>query len=430
MPTADEVFTWTFPGAPVAIRLPLDVVASLAEATSEADCAGGVLLGRTAADGAIEVTGCHAVPEENGDLHREIVRAGERRGKTETQVLGFYRTHARGRLALDARDLEIIEGSFRGREHVFLLARADGSGPATAGFFFWDGDRIHSDHCFLEFPLDPAALPAEKRERETPPASPAARRHRRWLAVAAVGVAALAGTAGLVTWHRETAAAEPAERPGQGAAMQPPAAPANIPRPEPAVSTAQPVSAPWLPENPPRAVMQTAASQPPPVRKMAPLPVQQPAPAAVPLPAPPVIAASVNLPVHPPPAAPIPAPPQPAETAPRAAAPAALPTTSGGSDVTPAVVEARPVRQVQPVVPQNALQTLSREMVVRIRLRLDASGNVLDATPEPVAGTFARYFAGLATAAARRWKFEPAHVGAHNVPSETVVEFRFRPSRQ
>jgi TonB family protein len=59
-----------------------------------------------------------------------------------------------------------------------------------------------------------------------------------------------------------------------------------------------------------------------------------------------------------------------------------------------------------PDVPQRARDTIRGHVRVAVRVRVDASGNVLSETldnPGP-----SRYFARLATDAARKWRFAPA----------------------
>jgi serine/threonine protein kinase len=60
-----------------------------------------------------------------------------------------------------------------------------------------------------------------------------------------------------------------------------------------------------------------------------------------------------------------------------------------------------------PVVPRSALSTIRGHIKVTVLVRADRSGNVIDAlleNPGPSA-----YFARLATEAARKWQFAPAH---------------------
>ncbi len=82
------------------------------------------------------------------------------------------------------------------------------------------------------------------------------------------------------------------------------------------------------------------------------------------------------------------------------------------------------VRQkVLPNVPQSALDTIRGTVVVTVKVAVDPSGNVVDATLDSAGPS--RYFAGLALDAARKWKFRPAQVEGRHFRSERILEFRF-----
>ena len=61
---ASEIFTWTFPGAPVSIQLDADIVARLARLARDPG-KGGLLFGVTSSGGSIEITNCESVAGEN-----------------------------------------------------------------------------------------------------------------------------------------------------------------------------------------------------------------------------------------------------------------------------------------------------------------------------------------------------------------------------
>ncbi|HTV06204.1 MAG TPA: TonB family protein [Acidobacteriaceae bacterium] len=74
--------------------------------------------------------------------------------------------------------------------------------------------------------------------------------------------------------------------------------------------------------------------------------------------------------------------------------------------------------RVMPDAPQSALDTIHGTVRVRIRLDVDASGNVTGGTFEDAGPS--QYFARLAMDAARKWRFAPGAAG------ERVMEFDFR----
>jgi TonB family protein len=59
-----------------------------------------------------------------------------------------------------------------------------------------------------------------------------------------------------------------------------------------------------------------------------------------------------------------------------------------------------------PDVPRSASETIHGHLNVAVRVTVDRSGNVVDATLENPGPS--KYFARLATTAARKWKFAPA----------------------
>jgi TonB family protein len=95
------------------------------------------------------------------------------------------------------------------------------------------------------------------------------------------------------------------------------------------------------------------------------------------------------------------------------------PKTSTGSVVKGAVAE-----QVLPNVPQSASDTITGTVRVRVKVAVDAAGNVTDATldsPGP-----SKYFGNLAVRAARRWKFKPPQKDGKDIASEWLLNFGFR----
>lgn len=76
------------------------------------------------------------------------------------------------------------------------------------------------------------------------------------------------------------------------------------------------------------------------------------------------------------------------------------------------------VQRVMPEALPSALHTIHGTVRVKVRLDVDASGNVTNATFASAGPS--RYFARLAMAAAQKWRFTPGAAG------ERVVEFDFR----
>ncbi len=102
---------------------------------------------------------------------------------------------------------------------------------------------------------------------------------------------------------------------------------------------------------------------------------------------------------------------RPAEPVPAATAPT-KPTAS--SEV---------IEQVLPDAPQKALDTIQGTVKVGVRVQVDSSGAVMDASlnsPGP-----SKYFANLAIASARKWKFTSL-AGGGSGAREWVLQFQFR----
>jgi TonB family protein len=115
--------------------------------------------------------------------------------------------------------------------------------------------------------------------------------------------------------------------------------------------------------------------------------------------------------------------PKGADGQPQATAPD-NPSYSGGSQA-PAgdVVKGAVTYQALPDVPETAVDTIQGHFTTRIRVRVDAQGNVADASIDSQGPS--RYFAGFAVDAARNWKFRPARVRGRAVASEWLLEFQF-----
>jgi serine/threonine-protein kinase Stk1 len=106
---------------------------------------------------------------------------------------------------------------------------------------------------------------------------------------------------------------------------------------------------------------------------------------------------------------PAPAPPQPSPVA-RKESPAAVPLAGAV------------VHQVLPDVPMAARNTINGKVHVAIRVTVDPSGAVSDATIDS-AGS--RYFANLALEAARQWRFQPSESNEQARSRVWLLRFEF-----
>jgi len=110
-------------------------------------------------------------------------------------------------------------------------------------------------------------------------------------------------------------------------------------------------------------------------------------------------------------------PPNPAPAGSSAPAPASAPTPQ------PANTKGEVARQVLPDVPQSAKNTITGHLKVTVRLEVDASGKVTNATlthPGP-----SKYFANLALKAAQSWEFVAPLTSGQPTASSWIVRFEF-----
>jgi TonB family protein len=135
-----------------------------------------------------------------------------------------------------------------------------------------------------------------------------------------------------------------------------------------------------------------------------------------------------------PPAAEIPKP-DPAETLPQqgaqAARPAATPPAKPVSVVHPSSARSVPasvgsgvLRRVVPDVPASARRTITGTVRVNVRVNVDASGKVSQASLASPANS--KYFANLALKAAQQWEFTPAQNDGRVGESAWLLHFQFR----
>jgi TonB family protein len=118
----------------------------------------------------------------------------------------------------------------------------------------------------------------------------------------------------------------------------------------------------------------------------------------------------------------------PTEAIPSANAPSASPKPPSVSASSSSASSARGevLDQVLPDASEKALATIHGVVRVTVRVQVDPTGNVSEATldspgPSP-------YFADLALKAARRWQFTSPEAAGHSVPSAWLIRFHFTPS--
>jgi TonB family protein len=111
--------------------------------------------------------------------------------------------------------------------------------------------------------------------------------------------------------------------------------------------------------------------------------------------------------------------PEVAATTPPAPAPSETAARTPKGNVVPGAV----LHQVVPEASPSARNTITGKVRVRVKVTVDAAGNVTGATfdsPGP-----SKYFARLAMQAAPGWKFTPPQVNGRHVPSQWILRFAF-----
>jgi len=81
------------------------------------------------------------------------------------------------------------------------------------------------------------------------------------------------------------------------------------------------------------------------------------------------------------------------------------------------------LQQVMPEASRGARNTITGRVKVDVRVAVDASGNVTQASLKSEVKS--KYFANLALGAARRWKFNPPQVDGQATASEWLLRFQF-----
>jgi len=202
-PDAAEWFEWRAPDGSVSIWIAYGVLEEILERHGRAwpgrrrPEVGGMLLGtvdeqdgiRIRIDGAADVPCRYFFGPTYSLGHADWLRFGaaiEDRNRSGGQrALGFYRTHARKGLGLDADDLLLLSELFPGPAGVALLLKPRPLRPDLGGFFFWEGGAVRSESSYLEFeilrkrrsvrmlgPVAPAGVPERQADGPAPAGVP------------------------------------------------------------------------------------------------------------------------------------------------------------------------------------------------------------------------------------------------------------------
>jgi protein TonB len=183
LPSSEAAFyTWEVAQKPVAVRLPLEFIDRLESEAVEnfrslstrGSEIGGLLLGSVTPGNPAVVTVTDfeliACDYSRGPLYRlsdgdlaRFEQAIEKRGSgSGPRAIGFFRSHTRKGLSLDAEDLAFFEPRFLEPQHMVLLIRPFATKASMAGIFIRENGRIGGESSYLEFPFRSSELVAAR----------------------------------------------------------------------------------------------------------------------------------------------------------------------------------------------------------------------------------------------------------------------------
>jgi hypothetical protein len=188
-----QVYTWSFPICPHAIRVDLSVIGAFQHYISGSPGPKqGLLLGRRRS-GVTRIEACEPLSDFETKTAAAAIASAKR------SVVGYYRVRDGRAFVVDASEVELMKSLFPEPGSVFLLMERRAEGPAEGTFSFWRGDAFVSnlpypfpiDRRLLADEPDPMALIAEY--SQTP-------RGRLGRAVGVLAAAAVVGALILLPW--------------------------------------------------------------------------------------------------------------------------------------------------------------------------------------------------------------------------------------
>ena len=410
-------------GKPHFVRLHDSVVRDLERQLQGGREQSGILIGSIEGSGPCTIAVEEFDPTANVE---ERIRAGDG-GK----IVGFYRSHSRRDFAPESADRALFQRCFSRDARLLLLLKPSKTDVGTAIFFLGENGQLSTDRATVEFPFNLRELGAE----ESPAAAaavveaaakPASGGGLVWK-LGALSVAVIASVVGFsgVFDSQKTQTQPPVavEQPAivePPPAVEPPVAAVQSKKPKPAIPPA-PVKAVKTIVTPPRV-------QAPP-RKQEPVttPVEQPVVVADNAAVKPAAAPQLTPQRLAPPPAPV---PQPGTVTP--APPSAPPARPVQAQVPKPIEPTAPLiaphatRQFAPMVPDNVRRSITGEVVIKVRVSVDAIGKVTAAEALSTGNAVAESLAGAAISAVKKWQLEPARRGEEKVAGEVALSFTFR----
>jgi protein TonB len=193
---ASPLYLWEVPQKPVSVRIPFslidrlerEAVENFRSLTSRGSEIGGLLVGDVSPGSPLVVSisdyDLIACDYSRGPLYRlsdadmgRFEQAIQQRQAAGRGVAGFFRSHTRKGISLDADDLAFFQARFRDPHHIALLVRPFATKASTAGIFIWENGKVNGETSYLEFPfrsseLGPGQPPAPEPKAAAPSAPP------------------------------------------------------------------------------------------------------------------------------------------------------------------------------------------------------------------------------------------------------------------
>src|SRR5215472_8867187 len=256
-------YLWEVPQKPVAVRISLGVIDRLEREAVEAFRSlssrgseiGGLLVGDVTSGSPLvvsiadyELISCDYARGPlyrlaEADMERFQRAMANRKGPGQT-VTGFFRSHTRKGISLDADDLAFYQACFKEPHHIGLLVRPFATKASTAGIFIWENGKIRAEASYLEFPFHAADLGGKVSEGPAPEAKAPAPPPPPQQGQASPSAAKPPARAQIVPIQSRRDAAPPEPAPPPSAPPPPPpvaAAPVSAPPPPKAEEKAVPV---------------------------------------------------------------------------------------------------------------------------------------------------------------------------------------------
>jgi len=172
-------YLWEVEQKPVSVRIDLQVGEQIGRKAAEAVRSvtgigseiGGLLLGTVTAGKPILVTvedfKLIQCDYRSGPLYRfgeadleqfDRAVATQVSARSRLLVVGFFRSHTRKGLALDAADIQLVTARFGKPHQIALLIQPSFVRANRAGIFIWENGTMHAEATYLEFPLSSGEL--------------------------------------------------------------------------------------------------------------------------------------------------------------------------------------------------------------------------------------------------------------------------------